>query len=313
VSTYSYAQLERLWINAGGSKSLAPVMAAIAMAESSGNSTAYNPSGATGLWQILGAVNPSDQSKLTNPQVNAHEAVLKYRDQGLSAWETYTNGAYKQFLKGNVPPSAKVTGSGKGSGGGQPGALPAPSGALADVGALVHGAAIVLDRFFALATPGQGWRIVYGAGAVAAGAGAFKAYTAGGQDEDGGPLPLAIALVGVAVFAAFMAMRPWPQTAAGPIKPGAYMIDIAKGEPPPAGPRAFSSTEIHLTEAGLITLLSLWAAGKTAQAANNVFGALAGGAAAAGGVGKVWRWIRGIGKDVASGAEDVAGAAGEAA
>ena len=114
---YSYAQLEQLWINAGGSKTLAPVMAAIAEAESSGNPDAYNPSGATGLWQILGAVNPADQPNLTDPAVNAHEAVLKYRSQGLGAWVTYTDGSYKQYLSGsttpdpNVPASATLTGA----------------------------------------------------------------------------------------------------------------------------------------------------------------------------------------------------------
>jgi hypothetical protein len=41
--------------------------------------------------------------------------------------------------------------------------LSAPSGVLADAGALLHGTAVVLDRAFALFAPGQGWRIVFGA------------------------------------------------------------------------------------------------------------------------------------------------------
>lgn len=104
MTTYSYAQLEGLWTGAGGSKALAPLMAAIALAESGGNPDARNPSGATGLWQILGAVNTSDQSRLTDPQINAHEALLKYNSQGLKAWATYTSGAYRKYLKGGVPP-----------------------------------------------------------------------------------------------------------------------------------------------------------------------------------------------------------------
>jgi cell wall-associated NlpC family hydrolase len=99
AGAYSYRQLEQLWVSAGGSKTLAPIMAAIAMAESGGNPDAYNPSGATGLWQILGAVKPADQSRLTDPKVNAREAVLKYKEQSLSAWTTYTSGAYKKFLQ----------------------------------------------------------------------------------------------------------------------------------------------------------------------------------------------------------------------
>jgi hypothetical protein len=104
MTTYSYAQMEGLWVQAGGSKALAPVMAAIAEAESGGNPDARNPSGATGLWQILGAVYPRDAQALTDPQVNAHEAVAKYKTQGLGAWTTYTSGAYRKYLKGNVPP-----------------------------------------------------------------------------------------------------------------------------------------------------------------------------------------------------------------
>jgi hypothetical protein len=119
LTTYSYSQLETLWLDtAKGTKyatdAWAQLMAAIAMAESSGNSTAYNASGATGLWQILGAVEPADQANLTDPTVNAHEALLKLESQGLGAWVTYTSGAYKQFLQGTSPSSLPTT-SGSGS------------------------------------------------------------------------------------------------------------------------------------------------------------------------------------------------------
>ena len=105
---YSYAQLEGLWINAGGAKALAPGMAALAMAESGGCSAALNPSGASGLWQILGAVDPADQKNLFDPAVNAKEAVLKYTSQGLAAWVTYTSGAYKAYLSGSTTPDTSV-------------------------------------------------------------------------------------------------------------------------------------------------------------------------------------------------------------
>ena len=98
---YSYAELEGLWIGAGGPKRLAPLMAAIAMAESRGIPGARNPSGATGLWQILGQVSPGN---LTDPQVNARNAVRKWQLQGLKAWTTYTSGDYKHFLKHGVAP-----------------------------------------------------------------------------------------------------------------------------------------------------------------------------------------------------------------
>lgn len=97
---YSYGQLEGLWDRAGGAPSMASLMAAIALAESGGNPGAYNPSGASGLWQILGvpfAGNPMD------PLTNARMAVSKLASQGLGAWVTYTDGAYRQFLHGGVP------------------------------------------------------------------------------------------------------------------------------------------------------------------------------------------------------------------
>ena len=56
----SYGQLERLWTEAGGASRMAALMAAIAEAESSGNSQAHNPSGASGLWQILGLPFPGN-------------------------------------------------------------------------------------------------------------------------------------------------------------------------------------------------------------------------------------------------------------
>jgi hypothetical protein len=114
----SYGELEGLWIAAGGAKSMAPLMAASALAESSGCTTARNPSGATGLWQILGAVDPGDQDQLTNPQVNAREAVLKFQTQGLTAWSTYTSGAYKAFLRQGVAPVGGGGGSSSGGAGG---------------------------------------------------------------------------------------------------------------------------------------------------------------------------------------------------
>jgi hypothetical protein len=96
--TFSYGQLEGLWDQAGGPPSYASLMAAIALAESGGNSSIVNSIGASGLWQIHPA-QPGDLDPLTN----ARMAVGKLRSQGLSAWTTYTSGAYRQFLHGGVP------------------------------------------------------------------------------------------------------------------------------------------------------------------------------------------------------------------
>jgi len=54
--SYSFSQLESLWTGAGGSTTLAPVMAAIAMAESGGNAAAGHP-----------VVIPKDPFKDRNP------------------------------------------------------------------------------------------------------------------------------------------------------------------------------------------------------------------------------------------------------
>ncbi|HUY49818.1 MAG TPA: transglycosylase SLT domain-containing protein [Streptosporangiaceae bacterium] len=154
MATYSYAQLEGLWIQAGGSKSLAPLMAAIALAESSGNPGAHNASGASGLWQILGA--PTGWTGSTdwyNPQVNARAAVAKYREQGLAAWEAYTNGAYKQYLKGGV--TATVPGGTPGKQIHIPG-TPVSVGASGLLGNLLSLPSQVTDFLTALERPVQG-------------------------------------------------------------------------------------------------------------------------------------------------------------
>lgn len=105
--TYSYGELENLWIDAGGPRKVAPVMAAIALAESGGNPRQkhYNPpaghSPATwdrGLWQINSSHGYSASSSF-NPKANARQAVAVYRSQGLGAWTTYKTGAYKRHLQ----------------------------------------------------------------------------------------------------------------------------------------------------------------------------------------------------------------------
>lgn len=130
AATYSYAQLEQLWLNNGGPKAVAPVAAAIAMAESRGISNAAYPgttvpdgsgtwNDATGLWQILGAPSgtspsgaPWSAAALTDPNANAQMAVAKYQQAGgFSPWATYTSGAYKGYLNGSTTPDPNVPGA----------------------------------------------------------------------------------------------------------------------------------------------------------------------------------------------------------
>jgi len=76
---YSYSQLESLWVSAGGPSWAQASAATIAECESGGNPRAYNPSGASGLWQILGQVVPGD---IFDPMVNAENAVSKFKASG---------------------------------------------------------------------------------------------------------------------------------------------------------------------------------------------------------------------------------------
>jgi hypothetical protein len=109
----SYSQLQTLWINNGGSKALAPIMAAIAIAESGGRTDALNdraPDYSVGLWQInyYGSLLPgrtkaygSPQQLMQDPNRQAKAAISILHGQGLGAWSTYTSGAYKQYVNGS--------------------------------------------------------------------------------------------------------------------------------------------------------------------------------------------------------------------
>lgn len=88
------------------------LMSAIAMAESNGgNPRAHNPippDDSYGLWQInmIGKYGPARRKQfgitsndaLYNPSINAKAAAIILKEQGVKAWSTYTNGAYKKYL-----------------------------------------------------------------------------------------------------------------------------------------------------------------------------------------------------------------------
>jgi Lysozyme like domain len=120
---YTFAELEGLWVNAGGPSALAPTMAAVALAESGGCSTNENTTdnGGTqtswGLWQISNGTHSVPGPNWSTGAGNAALAVAKWKSQGLGAWGTYTTGAYKAFLNGNPPaPDTSVNGGASGGG-----------------------------------------------------------------------------------------------------------------------------------------------------------------------------------------------------
>lgn len=111
--TVTFAEAEKLALEAGFTPEEARVMAAIAMAESSGNPNAYNGAGrdnSYGLWQInmYGSMGPdraqqfglSSYDQLYNPSTNANAAYGIYKQQGFGAWSTYSSGAYLRYLGG---------------------------------------------------------------------------------------------------------------------------------------------------------------------------------------------------------------------
>lgn len=104
-------QLIGLAKGAGFSQQDAIIMAAIAMAESGGDSRAHNkkpPDNSYGLWQInmIDSLGParlkefgiSNNEQLFDPVINAHAAKLVKQSQGWTAWTVYKTGRYKQHL-----------------------------------------------------------------------------------------------------------------------------------------------------------------------------------------------------------------------
>ena len=123
MANLSYAQLKRVWLDASQgtryhSNAWASLMAAIALAESSGDPNATNPAdnGGTqtswGLWQISNGDHSTPSPNWASPVVNAQLAIHKLNDQGLGAWGTYTSGAYKAYYNGRTTPSDTVPATG---------------------------------------------------------------------------------------------------------------------------------------------------------------------------------------------------------
>lgn len=120
-----FPQLENLWIQAGGNPVLAPIMAAIAMAESSGNPTNYNGNdpygGSFGLWQINGANTMAyggawNEGELYNPLYNAEAAVGILKSQGLGAWSTWKSYVANDGQHGDQVISSLLGGGARGTG-----------------------------------------------------------------------------------------------------------------------------------------------------------------------------------------------------
>jgi transglycosylase-like protein with SLT domain len=286
VTTYSYSQLRQLYLNAGGSKTFADLMAGVAIVESGGNPDAYNPSGASGLWQIEVPLHdniiPGGAANVFNPQDNAKAAValsgtlaaitsnwLVDEPKGAAAAIAEQNG-------GSVPgststePVAQPLGSS-----GSSGPLADVTSAVSQAGTLLGDSAKALDWFFHFFKPGQGWRLAFGAGAVVAAYGGIRSWqSASSSDDATAALPLAVLLFALAALAGFMTLRQWPTSGGKPIVPAAYAVDILEGKPPAAG--AAPASDAGAIEVGLGAILAVWAASKAAQGLSGLGGLLAG-------------------------------------
>lgn len=112
----SQGQIAAYAQSAGLSAKDAKIAAAIAMAESGGNTRAHNPvppDNSYGLWQInmLGSLGPdrrkklgiSSNSQLLDPAVNARAmAMISSGGTNWQPWSTFTNGAYKKYMDGDT-------------------------------------------------------------------------------------------------------------------------------------------------------------------------------------------------------------------
>ena len=146
MSILSYQQLKTLARNAGFPGTLTDTMAAIALAESSGNPNAVNATdnggrqSSFGLWQISTGTHTPPASNWMVPSVNAALAYQKWKTQGLRAWGTYNSGAYKRYLggAGYTGGAGPGGGSGAGASGGGSGSSTGPTLSLGDVAAAAN-------------------------------------------------------------------------------------------------------------------------------------------------------------------------------
>ena len=109
----SKGQIARIWSQANRGQGDPRLMAAIALAESSGNPSAVgNDPGGTqglGLWQITTGFNDDliakygGRNAMFNPLMNAKAAGDILARQGLGAWVVYNTGAYQKYMQRGGP------------------------------------------------------------------------------------------------------------------------------------------------------------------------------------------------------------------
>lgn len=144
--------------------------AAIGQAESGGRTDVVNRIGATGWLQINQPVHVRSHPRWTkqwlkNPANNAMAAKVIYDEQGLTAWEAYTNGSYQQFYGGAGTGAAQIRDPWL------PGPLIPPDGSGSGLGGAMAGLGDALDILKDagnwLSQPKNWVRIGYAVGGIA--------------------------------------------------------------------------------------------------------------------------------------------------
>lgn len=128
LTVYNFEELVGLWESNGGAVAHAETAAAIALAESSGDTTAIDntakpdkpnyhppasgnlPEYSVGLWQInIVAHTGLTEAEMLDPDQNAQAAIsISGNGASFDAWSTYTSGAYRAFLGGANNPSENI-------------------------------------------------------------------------------------------------------------------------------------------------------------------------------------------------------------
>lgn len=130
MAALSFDQIRQLWISNGGNPTAAPIMAAIALAESGGRTDSLNNTPSTGdysvgLWQInyFGPLAPgrtaaygAPAALAADPNAQAKAAIaLSGNGSNLYPWSTWKKGTAQQVLAahgGNLPLLPTLSGAG---------------------------------------------------------------------------------------------------------------------------------------------------------------------------------------------------------
>jgi hypothetical protein len=107
-SPYTPSEINTALVNAGAPPAVAPTLTAISGAESGYGRSQISPTNKDGsrdhgVFQVNDKAWPFQNVAAQPLEKQAEIAVHIYNQQGLKAWSTYNNGAYKKYLDPNAP------------------------------------------------------------------------------------------------------------------------------------------------------------------------------------------------------------------